>query len=263
MAWQDFVALKWPALVQDGEPSPGPSPTQNFGYNHGSYTTVWETYIEARDMFPDDGSAPNAFGSPHDVPDVCAAAGDSQGLLLERIAKSGTSTFQNDDSVLDEYIQANRMGPVVDLNGNFLRSGINFNEVMYDYVVENQLYNAPGQEAFDADDSDRDATPVIWPRGLYSAEDSGLNVGSIMVKSSWTLLDGGKDPSDFHSVQVYIYNRGGGVFGQEPTVPETREIVTVGLVGFHYSRIYFSKLYIIGFEFLLLSVATSHDSEAV
>ena len=111
--------MKWPALVQDGEPGPGPSPTQNFGYNHGSYTTVWETYIEARDMFPDDGSAPNPFGSPHDVPDVCAAAGDSQGLLLERIAKSGTSTFQNDDSVLDEYIQANRMGPVVDLNGNF------------------------------------------------------------------------------------------------------------------------------------------------
>lgn len=233
MAWQDFVALNWPAAIgTGGELLPEPSPDHALNYNDGSYTTVWETYIEARDLFPDGGATPPAFVSEHSLPDICEELGGGSGILLDRIAKSGTSASSSDE-VLDEYIQANRMGPVVDVNGNYLRFGINFNEVMYDYVVDNKLYNAEGQEAFDANNPFRNTNPVDWPRGVYSANNERQDVGSIMLKASWRLLTAADDNSRYHTVQAYFYNAGGGVFGQEPTVPESCTLETAGLIGLH------------------------------
>jgi hypothetical protein len=234
-AWQDFLALNFPAEIEDGNPVPRPSLVNGLDNNGGSYTTVWETYTEARDMFRENGEPPPDFGSGHEVPDICLLSTHAGGasdvkMMLHRITKAETTS---DIYVLDEYIQANRMGPVVDQNGNFARFAINFNGAIYNYVVDNVLFTAEGQEAFDANDPNRSGSPVDWPRGKYSKLVQSDEIGSIMVKAAWKILAAGDDPTRYHRVQAYIYNKAGGAFGQEPVVKESCSVETVGLVGFH------------------------------
>ncbi|POF32390.1 hypothetical protein [Roseibium marinum] len=235
-AWQDFLALNFPAAIgSDGAPTPEPSSTNGLNYNGGEYTTVWETYIEARDLFQDDGSAPPAFGSGHSVPDICLEQARKEGkegvkVMVSPIAKGRTTSGSD---VLDEYIQANRMGPVVDQNGQYARFALNFNETMYDYVVDNTLYTPEGQEAFDTNDPDHSGSPLQWPRGAYSEDVVEDDIGSIMVKAAWKILGGTDDPTRFHRISAYVHNAAGGAFGQEPTVEESCSLETVALVGFH------------------------------
>lgn len=234
-AWQDFLALNFPAETVAGEPLPKPSADNGLDYQGGEYTTVWETYTEARDMFPEDGSPPQPFGSGHEVPEICLETARKQragnvNMVVSRISKFETTSGMD---VLDEYIQANRMGPVVDQNGQYVRFAINFNRGVYDYITQNELYSAEGQEAFDSGDPYRSGSPVDWPRGIYSKFVESDQIGSIMVKAAWKILGGSDDVSRFHRVQAYVYNKAGGAFDQEPVVTESCAVETLGLVGFH------------------------------
>lgn len=234
MVWQGFVALNWPAAVgPDGKLQPIPSTQNALDYQNGVYTTVWETYIEARDLFPPNGAVPKAFGSGHQLPAACANLdAPEEATLLDRIAKTDTPESTS-VPILDEYIQANRMGPVVDINGFYVRFGINFNKDMYAYVVDNNLYSAKGQEVFDSVNLYRDKNLVNWPRGQYQTNPSPDATGSIMLKSSWRILTASDDPAMYHTVQAYIYNPAYGILGQEPTVPESCTLETVGMLGLH------------------------------
>ncbi len=235
LAWQDFLALNFPATQTSGGPVPIPAKTKGLDYLDGTYTTVWQTYTEARDMFQPDGSAPPPFGSGADVPEICQQEARARGtddvhVVVGRISKADTTRGAD---VLDEYIQANRMGPVVDQNGEYVRFGINFNEAMYDYIVDNELYTPEGQAAFDSDDPNHSGSPVQWPRGVYSDVVERANIGSIMVKAAWKLLSEQEDASKFHNIQGYVYNAAGGAFGQEPQVEESCTVERLALVGFH------------------------------
>ncbi|WP_282609797.1 hypothetical protein [Pelagibius sp. Alg239-R121] len=223
-AWQDFIALNFPAQTDSqGDPVAVPSTTNGLNYNNGDYIAVWQVYPEARDIFLPNGVAPAAFGAGHVLPAICSGLDPDD----------GASSLTKKNNVLDEYVQANRMGPIIDQNGLYARFGINFNETMYNYVIEHQLYNKEGQEAFDANDPDRDDTPVDWPRGVFSSSNDPSKVGSIMVKASWKLLTGADDATKYYRTNAYIYEKAGGAFGDEPTVKESCIVSKVGLVGFH------------------------------
>ena len=241
MAWQDFLALNSPAATDaSGNYLPQPSTVNGLNYNSGNYVAVWQTWTEARELFLPNGAKPDPFGSGHNLPAKCLALGRSDvTMLLSRSSKAGevaahdttrdkVGAPKTQAQVLDEYVQALRMGPVVDQNGQYVRFGLNFNGTMYDYVVDNVLYNKEGQEAFDSNDPNHDKNPVDWPRGQYQGA-----VGSLFVKSSWKILGNGDNPGLFHRVTAYIYDEAGGPFGDEPTVEERCTVEEVGLVGFH------------------------------
>lgn len=237
-AWDDFVALNFPAATDaQGNPIPIASSVNGLNYNGGEYTSVWQTYVEARDLFLPDGRAPEPFGSGSAVPAACQSlnAGGVK-LLLNRTTKAGplvaTNLLQSNnrkdsDGVLDEYIQAMRMGPVIDRNGRYLRFGLNFNQAVYDYVVQNKLFNAEGQAAFQGGNPVT-ATGPDWPRGSLNGQ-----VGAVFVKSAWKVLGGADDPANFFRTKAYIYDQAGGIFGETPLAKEQCRIETVGLVGFH------------------------------
>lgn len=242
MAWRDFLALNSPAEYEPktGKYLPYASSVNGLNYNGGFYLSVWQTWAEAREIFLPDGARPLPFGSGHTLPEACLLLDrDDVHVLLPRSSKAGevaapklgqrgAADVQTQVQVLDEYVQALRMGPVVDQNGEYVRFGLNFNETMYNYIVSNQLYNKEGQEAFDKDDPNRDKDPVDWPRGVYQGTS-----GSIFVKSSWKILGPNDDQSRFYRISAYIYDEAGGPFGDEPTVKEQCTIAVVGLVGFH------------------------------
>lgn len=246
-AWQDFFALNFPADQVPNEGTlPQPSSTNGLDFSGGQYTTVWETFIEARDMFRPDGSRPLAFGADHELPDACMKFIDAEGgvkprYLVSRFTKASPNPVTTPLEVLDEYIQANRMGPVVDQNGSYLRFGINFNSAMYDYVVKNVLYNEQGQEKFDTIDPNpnRDKSPINWPRGVFLGDGKvdPNQVGAVMVKAAWKILASPADDfSRYHRVEAVVYNEPGGAFGDEPEVKESCSRETIGLVGFHIAH---------------------------
>ena len=234
-AWQDFLALNFPAKQTPEGPVPIPDRMKGLDYLDGKYTTVWETYAEARDLFQPDGSAPPPFGSGTEVPAICLQEARVRGkdnvhVMVSQIAKA--DTIRGGD-VLDEYIQANRMGPVIDQNGKYVRFGISFNEAIYDYIVDNDLYTPEGQAAFDANDPDHSGSPVQWPRGAYSDVVDKAGIGSIMVKAAWKVLGDQDDASKFHTIDGFVYNAANGAFGQEPRVEESCTVEKLALVGLH------------------------------
>jgi hypothetical protein len=234
LAWNDFLALNFPADTDgSGDPIPQPSTVNGLDYNSGDYVTVWQTYAEARDIFLENGAAPVSWGGEHDVPDTCSSLELEKDQKRPKMVLKDTSKFGDD--VLDEYVEANRMGPVIDQNGTYVRYGLNFNKDMYTYIVNNTLYTVEGQEAFDANDPNEDDTPIDWPQGVYSTSSPPTTTGAIFVKSAWKILGENDDASKFYRTQAYVYDRQGGPFpfDDEPTVAEKCTIETVGLVGLH------------------------------
>lgn len=225
LAWQDFLALSLPVAAADAGgkftsiPDPASGLSSYSSSRTGSYKTVWGTFTSADDLFQTGGVEPKEFGSLPVLPRACSdrLTEDQKKLpVLSNIAKSG---------IQDEYVQANRMGPVIDQNGNYLRYGIGFNNVMHDYVVKQKLFSIRGQEDYGK------ANPsVLWPSG----DNSSHAIGSIFVKSSWKIIAGNDKPDDFYTMNALIYTPEHGTFGEEPTVEKDDcEVKQVGLVGLH------------------------------
>ena len=217
-SFETFAALNWPAQINSaGDPIPVPNTSVSLDYQDGEYPTVWEAWFEARDLFLPNGATPAQWASPHVFPSACATLATTQvkpKIMLASVSKGG--------EVLDEFVQAFRMGPVIDANGEFVRYGINFNQTMYDYITDNMLYNKMGQVLFSKDNPQG----ADFPKGVYGGEE----VGAIMVKSSWKILGDGDNPEDFHRISAWIYN---------PPQPDAKEKCReglVGLTGFHITH---------------------------
>ena len=214
LAWKTFIALNWPAETKDDVPYPAPDTDKDLGYGTGEYPTVWEAWPNAQELFKSDGTTPAPWGSAHSLPSICTASGAKAGEpILQSVSKGG--------DVQSEFVQAFRMGPVIDQNLAYTWFGIHANEAMYDYIVDNRLYNSEGQTAFGKD--------ADWPRGRPDSAGTEEDIGSIFVKAAWKVL-GDDDVSDtFHRVDSWLYNPG----DEDDGIAPSCRLKTVGLVGFH------------------------------
>ena len=222
LAWRDFIALNFPAeITPQGKLEPTPSKEHGLDYHAGDYSAVWQTWPEARDIFLPGAAVPAGFGTGHQAPADCLRKDASGRLEL------------TDKIVLDEYVQADRMGPVIDKQGQYVRYGLSFSKPMFDYITAHQLYSTEGQAAMDTNNPDRDKQTIQFPAGQYSTNDNPAMTGSIFVKSSWKILDASDNKSSFYRSQAYVYDQAGGAFADEPTVKEQCSLKPIGLVGFH------------------------------
>ena len=214
LAWRTFIALSWPAEVRGTAPYPAPDTDEDLSYGAGKYATVWEAWPTAQELFKPDGAAPASWGSAHDLPSVCTASGAKTGEhVLESISKGG--------DVQSEFVQAFRMGPVIDQNRAYAWFGIQANKSMYDYIVDNRLYNEEGQKAFGRN--------ADWPRGRPDSKGTEEDTGAIFVKAAWKVLGEHDDSETFHRIDSWLYNPGDADAG----IPASCSMKTVGLVGFH------------------------------
>lgn len=199
LSWQWFVSLNWP-VNEKGEPMPAISDKGSPG---------WFNWKESYEVFLPNGQKPAPWGVsslPAHFPKNLSLSGEK---ILFRTNK--VVDFANPD-VEDEVNQA-FTSPIWDQNGNITRYEIRMNEVEFDYVVKNELYNYDGQIVFSKENGN-----VDFPEGTRSEE------GAIEIKVAWKILEESDIKSRYFTTYGYVI-----------TKDNTYERKEVGMVGMHIS----------------------------
>ncbi|QHU99560.1 c-type cytochrome [Synechocystis sp. CACIAM 05] len=172
-AWQEFIALNWPAIGGDGDRG---VPDKNLAINAPG-PRVWETWKETNEVYLPNGAVPQPWNSNEPLPN--GLQGDGRTKILFRQSKV--------DEVLNDEFQPTKAdgalpGTLTDQWGNVVRYEIRMNKVLFDYVVQNKFYN-PEQQAL---------LPEI------NAPD-----GSILIKAAWREITP-EESGRFHNVPAYV-----------------------------------------------------------
>ncbi|MEO2268034.1 hypothetical protein V1358_12025 [Pseudoalteromonas sp. YIC-656] len=197
-SWQSFIALNWPATA-DGQADSSKVIGQS------GDMVVWQHYKESRDIFLPQGKTPPAWGEHNPPPNECNAP--SNAILLSQVGKT--------PNVLDESGEPFQTGPLIDQNGMYTRFEILTNEVMFNYIVNNALYNQEGQSKF--------AKEADFPQTATGKD------GAIMIKAAWKIIGAGDEASTFYTTKAYVYDNPHENAGVKAHCSEQ----VVGLVGFH------------------------------
>lgn len=176
---------------------------------------MWESWKESYEIFLPKGQKPVAWDQQAPVPAACEGKGDLP--VLQQMGKVA--------GVLDEFIQPFKTGPLVDQSGTYTRNAIMVNQPMFDDIVNNGLYSKEGQQAFLSKADNR----IAFACGSQKAQ----QVGAIMVKSAWKVLDGSDNPQEFHAVDALVYTPGNADPNKGAVIPESCNAQKVGLVGLH------------------------------
>jgi hypothetical protein len=76
----------------------------------------------------------------------------------------------------ETFNQPFKSGPLIDQNGNYALFDILMNKQMFQFILDNKLYNKQGQEAF--------ASEVDFPRGANGNINLPIGIGAFMIKCS-------------------------------------------------------------------------------
>ena len=131
--------------------------------------------------------------------------------------------------MLDESGEPFQTGPLIDQNGQYTRYEILTNKSMFEYIVDNDLYNQQGQKAFK---KDADFPFSAITDSVKTAPPNSPKVGAIMVKAAWIKMGGKYDESKFHTAYALVYDNPHEQAGVEPAC----SLQKVGLVGFHIAH---------------------------
>lgn len=176
-AWQSFIALNWPA-------SPDGAPDKSKTLADTTSPRVWERYVEVSEVFRENGAAPRPWNEAVEASwkDRAFWMG-GMGLGQPPDAPDTPGGFSR--PLLDENLQA-FTGPMIDQEGNWVRYQVALNQVEFDYLVENKLYNQEGQAAFTS------RNKINFPANKGSAQR-----GAMEIKMAWKQLAERDDKARF------------------------------------------------------------------
>ncbi len=216
-AWQEFIALNWPALT--GSPGqPDTSRDASTWGDPGDMTPgVWETYKEAHEVFLPNAEPPSPWG----VSGLARSFAPSMRMrmaapLAEITQDSGTHVFRMTSKVsprLEREDQAFGTGWLTGQNRKLTYYDIRMNRVAFDYIVANQFYDARQQAG----------QFINLPAGSTGAGATPAAEGAIEIKSAWLEMTGipAADQRRFRTTRACIAEASGCRW------------TTVGLVGLH------------------------------
>ncbi|MEK6260933.1 MAG: hypothetical protein AABP62_20220 [Planctomycetota bacterium] len=195
--WKEFVALNWPANA-DGTPNT----TITIGQSD-DVARVWQFWMGPSAVFKSDGSKPT--WTP------------GAGLTSYQLTKAP-------DDIATPFVDALHF-PIVDQDRNFAVLGLGMNKVMFDYIVENNLYNKEGQRT----GADGNRLPigkekfVSFPRG------------SMEIKTAWRMFPEHPSPADLELMKRYYITKSTvRIAARNSRDSKDREIVAnLGLVAMH------------------------------
>ena len=233
-AWQEFIALNWPAGPQEGKPNQRDTPSSTYRFGDPDYRgpTVWQTFRSKVEIFPGSGDPPGYPGPKGDL---------SFGYdALPRYNYGTSITISASDPVqanspvpwinLDETDQItldNMYAGVVEPSsspGNSSPQLIRFlakaNRSQYVYVAGNSSATDTKKQWWKSIPSDvrkatreylktHRASPPSGSKDLVSLPD-----GTIEIKAGWRPLNPGEVRSGrFHTQTVRFYENPSGVEG--------------------------------------------------
>ena len=193
LSWEVFIALNWPASpTENGVPDTstvvgGQEVTNYYPNGLRASPTVWETFKDSNDIFLPNAKPPSPFSAK------------TQHVLFD-----DTESFTK--------------SPLNDQHGRHVYYEVRMNEVEFNYIVANKLYNSASQKP---------PFVVNFPVGNSTTRE----VGSVHVKAAWKILNldgpGQKDDKTrFYTAQALIYTPGS----------KSAFLATVGLVGLHIAH---------------------------
>lgn len=195
-SWQEFIALNWPASATERGVPDTRQPLSAQG------PRVWETWKETYEVYLPDGGRPPAWNDTLELPSGCDAG---MTKLLTRDEKIDDVT----DSVLQAAASDGRLpATLTDQRRHLVRYEIRMNRPMFDYIVDNGLYDGRKQVA---------ATSVSFPNG------------GILVKAAWRPVDESEAPR-FYTAQACVCD------AVDAGQPEHCRPERMGLVGFHITQ---------------------------
>jgi hypothetical protein len=210
-AWQAFIALNWPAKA-DG------TPDRNKDMRDNMSPRVWMSWRTNGSVFKPDGSRPEPWESAENI----AAAKDP---TLWRFSKMLNET-RSPQNELTDFVQA-FTGPLVDLDGKFVRYESYLNKTQFDYIVENELYNQEGQIEFVSNKGQ----PILFPANQVAPEKKH---GSMGIKLAWKQLGANDIPSRFFTREATVVSTS---FDDKGNMVKTRSKQLMGLVGMHITAL--------------------------
>jgi hypothetical protein len=199
--WQTFIYLSWPATAgQRGVPNSQAA----FG---SAGATVWETYKVYNEVYLPGGKTPAKWNDSTLVVKQLRSRGLARPQPTVRMLNNTRKLFR-----ALAPVEAVALGEISQVGGGVLYDQASqpvyyemlMNQISFDYVYTNQLYNAQKQYQYAG------TTGIVLPSG------------SIEVKAAWKVLapqEAGAKPLRFHTAQALL--------------PGGRSPVTVGLVGLH------------------------------
>ena len=231
LAWQEFIALNW---IADPKVPGQPDPTvqaNDFGTPNDLRPVVWESYKEASEVFLPDGKKPAPWGEPQQlptqfqqlVPDGKLASTSRFGVKGLIGSNKFSSTTRLDLSEFGEAgTDCSWLTAQAKFNNNITLFEKRMNEDEFNYIYQNQLYDAAIQQTFAV------SPGINLPDGSPAFDKYG-KVGAIEIKASWIQIDDSSLWPLFKTSKAWVTyptDKGNG----KPTTPK---LVTVGLVGLH------------------------------
>jgi hypothetical protein len=207
-SWQSFIALNWPANMNDGRGNPlQPDNPSIFLNASNSAPVTWGTYKESYELFAQGSARPTPFDSWQVSQPACSNAQPGQWVFV--MTSKG-------NSVMEETAQAFSL-PLVDQDSNYVRYEVRYNRAQYDTI------RGP------------DSDSTLW---LYlatnlrrnshlqmPATDSAGTVGALMIKAAWKQMTASDDTTRYLLTHALVLNPDG------TCTPET-----MGLVGLHIAQ---------------------------
>ncbi|MFJ3483312.1 hypothetical protein ACIPL1_07980 [Pseudomonas sp. NPDC090202] len=253
-AWQMFIAMNWPvnpgwpataslagepdtgtALAQWGVPA---SPTQPLGT-----TPVWASYKDANDIFLPGAATPTAWGVQSPSPAGCQSANalravrvDARKFMTATSERSvnaihrfnlSSSTLAVEDTP-DPTMEASG-GWLTDQSGNLVYFERKVGKAEFDYIVDNQLYDAADQLRVANNTDGQHPKGLSLPAGAHfrtvpTQPVAQEQLGAFEIKAAWRILTG---KTSLYSRYLTTVS-----WVQRPDTGQCSQEV-VGLVGMH------------------------------
>lgn len=225
-AWTSFIALNWPAdPTQNGVPDPNTT-ANKFGDPADLTPTVWESFKPVQEIFLPKAAAPALWNSPSTLPSVCGTSslggvGGSSGVVLQMTSKASGGVATSDETLSDEMQATHQM--LIDQASNPVRFEKRVNQDEFDYIVNNQLYDADQQYQVAT------TTGLVLPGSVSPSGGNAGTAGAIEIKAAWRQLD--NVPANllgrYKKVMAYLYDPASGTCDGPHTM---------GLIALHILR---------------------------
>ena len=240
-AWQEFIALTWPAPAQGPASFPRGVPLTDGSIPYGrpgpTGQVVFETFRHKVEVFPGSGN-PNGYDPNQpdfgfsSIPVYTYANGlipPAPGINIPAVPP-----FNNLDEVTQISLNAMYAGivdPHPTLGGSSQTSQAEkilfqakANETQYDYVASNKFWGQDvnpnlGNMLFNSGQYVQTGDSKTYPPpyiNLPTSDPANKKLGSIEIKTAWRRLGKNEDPSKFYTARVRYYV--GTVSNGNPTV---------------------------------------------